>query len=123
MVRRKTWGTGETPAAADDPPTMGDQRTALSPGANGGADMTLLSFCERFERLSEEIKALSEDRTEIMSEAKASGFDTKTLRQAIRRRAMAADDRMEADALLELYEEALDRAGKKAMSQSIEEGA
>lgn len=123
MVRRKTWGTGETPADANDPPTMGDQRTALSPGANGGADMTLLSFCERFERLSEEIKALSEDRTEVMAEAKGSGFDTKTLRHAIRRRAMESADRMEQDALLALYEEALDRAGKKAVAQSIEEGA
>lgn len=94
----------------------------LAPGKNTGADATLLSFCERFERLSEEIKALSEDRTEVMSEAKSHGFDTKTLRQAIRRRAMDPADRMEGDAMLEIYEEALDRASKAAFKKSQDDG-
>lgn len=121
MVRR-TRGTGETPADQEREINKVEPATALAAGSNSGADATLLSFCERFERLSEEIKTLSEDRTEVMSEAKAHGFDTKTLRQAIRRRAMNKADRDEADAMLDLYETALDRAEKKALQASLDAG-
>lgn len=82
----------------------------------------LLCFCERFERLSEEIGALSDDRKEVMAEAKESGFDTKILRTAIRRRAMGAGEREDADALLETYETALAEASKAAFKQSVDDG-
>lgn len=117
MVRR-THGTGET--KPEKPGSIA--ASALAPGSNSGANAVLLSFCERFERVSEEIKALSDDRTEIMSEAKAMGFDTKILRMAIRRRAMESDDRQEMDAILNLYEKALGTAEKNAVTKSIEEG-
>lgn len=120
MVRR-THGTGETKADVErETPTMGDVRAAL--GSNSGADAILLGFVERFERLTEEIGGLTADRKEVMDEAKSSGFDTKTLRNAIRRRAMDAATRQEQDALLELYEEALKAASAKQVETSRSEG-
>lgn len=120
MVRR-TKVTGETPAEVAAEAPHFDTKD-LEQGSNLGANAALLSFCERFERLSEEIKTLSEDRTEVMAEAKSYGFSTKTLRQAIRRRAMDAGERQEADAMLELYEAALNRAEKAAFKQSQDDG-
>ena len=117
---RKTHGTGET--AADTAELVQYGTNDLEQGSNQGADAALLSFCERFERLTEEISALNDDRKEVMAEAKAVGFDTKVLRQALRRRAMDAGDRQHADAMLELYETALERAGKAAFVQSVDDG-
>lgn len=121
MVRR-TRGTGETPKdkAADKPEPI--DASALAPGSNTGADATLLSFVERFERLAEEKSGLVDDMSEVMAEAKSHGFDTKIMRQAIRRRAMDPADREEGDSLLDIYETALDRAGKNARQQSVDEG-
>lgn len=122
MVRR-THGTGETAAdATAEAPKF--EKADLSPGSNQMtyADETLLRFCERFERLSEEIKELSNDRKEVMSEAKGSGFDTKILRETLRRRAMGRDERMEHDAILDMYETALARAEKAAFDKSKDDG-
>lgn len=103
--------------ASNDDRTAGDHSALLS-NSNG----LLLSFCERFERLSEEISELSADRKEVMAEAQSAGFDTKILRTAIRRRAMDAANRQEADALLEIYETALGEASKAAFKQSVDDG-
>lgn len=120
MVRR-TKGTGETHAdvVAETPQF---EQADLAAGKNTGANAALLSFCERYERLDEEIKTLSEDRTEVMSEAKSSGFDTKVLKQALRRRKMPKSERQEADALLETYERALEEAEKAAFNKSKGDG-
>lgn len=70
-------------------------------------DAKLHSFIERIERLEEEKKALAEDLKEVYAEAKAQGYDVKTMRQIVRLRKMDADDRAEAEALLETYKNAL----------------
>lgn len=122
MVRR-TKGTGETPEQVEaDAPAKVDPKTDLQKGGNGFASEHLLSFCERFERLTEEIGALTDDRKEVMGEAKAVGFDTKILRQAIMRRRMDSADRQEGDAILELYEEALRDAEARAFKKSQDDG-
>lgn len=76
------------------------------------AKAMLISAVERIERLEEEIKGLSEDKTEVFKEAKSAGFDTKTLRKVISLRKMDPDDRAQAAALLELYMEATKDAVK-----------
>ena len=91
-------------------------------GANSGADRELLSYVERIERLTEEISGLTDDRKEVFGEVKARGFDTKILRQVIQRRKPDAADRAEHDSLLDLYEEAVCRAEKKALEQSEADG-
>lgn len=63
----------------------------------------LRSFIERIERLEEEKKALGVDIREVYAEAKATGFDTKIMRQVIKARQMDPNDRDEQETLFELY--------------------
>lgn len=65
------------------------------------------AFIERIERMEEEKKAIADDIKEIYAEAKGNGFDTKVLRQIVRIRKQDHNERMEQEALLELYMAAL----------------
>lgn len=64
-------------------------------------------FIERVERLEEEKKGISDDIRDVYGEAKANGFEPKTMRQIVRLRRMETHHRQEADALLETYRNAL----------------
>jgi uncharacterized protein (UPF0335 family) len=64
-------------------------------------------FIERIERLEEEKKGIADDIKDVYSEAKSSGYDTKTMRMVVRLRKMEAHTRQEMDALLETYRAAL----------------
>lgn len=75
--------------------------------AHGITAGQLRSFVERVERLEEEKAALMADIREVYAEAKAHGFDTKTMRQIVRLRKMDSDDLAEQEALLDLYKSAL----------------
>lgn len=74
---------------------------------SGFAKEHLRSFIERIERLEEEKKALADDISEVYSEAKGTGFDTKVMRQVVRLRKMESADRQEQEAMLDLYLSAL----------------
>ncbi len=74
----------------------------------GVAKDRLKSFIERIERLEEEKLALVADIREVYSEAKGAGFDVKVMRQLIRLRKMDRDDRSQMEAVLDVYERALD---------------
>jgi uncharacterized protein (UPF0335 family) len=65
---------------------------------------------ERVERLEEEKRGIADDIKDVYSEAKSTGFDTKTMRQIVRLRKMEPHHRQEADALLETYRAALGMA-------------
>ena len=67
----------------------------------------LRAFIERIERLEEEKRAIADDIKEIYAEAKGNGFDTKVLRQVVKIRKQDHSERMEQEALLELYMAAL----------------
>ena len=67
----------------------------------------LRAFVERVERLEEEKAALAADIREVYAEAKAMGFDTKTLRAIVRLRKQDAHERQEQEALLATYMVAL----------------
>jgi uncharacterized protein (UPF0335 family) len=67
----------------------------------------LKSIVERIERLEEEKQTLADDIKEVYAEAKANGFDTKTLRQVVRLRKQDLAERQEQEALLDLYMHAL----------------
>ena len=73
---------------------------------NVAADQLRL-FIERIERLEEEKKGIADDVKDVYAEAKARGYDTKTMRAIVRLRKMETHDRQEADALLETYRNAL----------------
>jgi uncharacterized protein (UPF0335 family) len=68
------------------------------------------AFVERIERMEEEKRAITEDIKEIYAEAKGNGFDTKVLRQVVRIRKQDRAERMEQEALLDLYLTALGMA-------------
>ena len=67
----------------------------------------LRNFVERIERLEEEKKELAEQVKDVKAEAKAKGYDAKTLALIIRRRKQEREKVEEQDALVELYEQAL----------------
>lgn len=73
---------------------------------NVAADQLRL-LIERIERLEEEKKGIADDIKDVYLEAKATGYDTKTIRTVIRLRKMEKHDRQEAEALLETYMAAL----------------
>jgi uncharacterized protein (UPF0335 family) len=58
-----------------------------------GAVARLNAFIERIERLNEEKAALNEAIKEIFAQAKSEGYDTKAMRQIIRLRKMASEER------------------------------
>ena len=67
----------------------------------------LRAIVERIERMEEEKKAIADDIKEIYAEAKGNGFDTKVLRQVIRIRKQDRSERLEQEAILDLYLAAL----------------
>lgn len=87
---------------------MADGNTPVNNG--GVARDQLRSIVERIERLEEEKAALANDIKEVYAEAKANGFDTKTLRQVVRIRKQDKAERQEQEAILELYLSALGMA-------------
>lgn len=70
-------------------------------------DDQLRLFIERIERMEEEKKGVGEDIRDTYNEAKAQGYDTKIMRQVIKLRKMSRDDRMEMEAVLDVYKAAL----------------
>jgi uncharacterized protein (UPF0335 family) len=64
-------------------------------------------FIERIERLEEEKKGIADDVKDVYLEAKANGYDVKTMRSIVRLRKMEKNARQEAEALLETYKNAL----------------
>jgi len=76
------------------------------PVANFAKDQ-LKSIIERIERLEEEKKAISDDIRDVYAESKGNGFDVKALRTIIRMRKQDADERAEAETILETYMQAL----------------
>lgn len=73
---------------------------------NIAADQLRL-LIERWERLDEEKKGIGDDQKDVMMEAKATGFDTKIMRQIINLRKMQPHDRQEMEAILQTYLAAL----------------
>lgn len=67
----------------------------------------LRQFIERFERLEAEKKDIADQQKEVMSEAKARGYDTKVMRRVIALRKRDSDDIAEEQSVLSMYCDAL----------------
>lgn len=67
----------------------------------------LRQIVERFERLEAEKQDIADQQKEVMAEAKARGYCTKTLRRIIADRKKSPDDLAEEEAVLEMYRQAL----------------
>ena len=70
-------------------------------------DDRLKSFIERIERLEEEKSNIVADIKEVYSEAKGLGYDPKIMRKVLIIRKMDIDARLEQEALLDTYRNAL----------------
>jgi uncharacterized protein (UPF0335 family) len=77
----------------------------MAEGSIAADELRLL--IERIERLEEEKKAIADDVKDVYGEAKARGYDTKTIRAIVRLRKMENHVRQEAEALLDTYKAAL----------------
>ncbi|AFL53786.1 uncharacterized protein (UPF0335 family) [Sinorhizobium fredii] len=75
--------------------------------AQGFARDQLRAFIERIERLEEEKKTIADDIKDVYGEAKSMGFDTKILRKVISIRKQDQDERIEQEAILDTYLQAL----------------
>jgi uncharacterized protein (UPF0335 family) len=67
----------------------------------------LRGIIERIETLEREKSEIAEQVKEVYAEAKGNGFDTKILRAVIGLRKKTAEERSEAEAMLDLYMQAL----------------
>lgn len=67
----------------------------------------LRAIIERIERLEEERKTITDDIRDVYAEAKGNGFDVKALRAIVRLRKQDANERAEAETILETYMQAL----------------
>ena len=68
----------------------------------------LKQYIERVERLEAEKTALLDDIKQFFDEAKANGFDVKTMKQIVKLRKLDKNKLAEQDAILELYRQALE---------------
>lgn len=96
------------PAAKETP--MFDEGETGTAAAQTVAAGQLRAFIERVERLEEEKKTVADDIKEVYAEAKGTGFDTKAMRTIVKLRKLDAAERQEAEAILELYKNALGMA-------------
>lgn len=70
---------------------------------DNAADKALNLFIERIERLEEEKKGIADDIRDVYAEAKANGYDPRTMREVIKVRKLTPEVRQERAALLETY--------------------
>ena len=70
-------------------------------------DYKLKSFIERIERLLEEKNNINFDIKEVFSEARSMGYNPTIMRKILALRKMDIDERLEQEALLNTYRNAL----------------
>lgn len=73
---------------------------------SGSADL-LRAFVERLEDLMDQRADINSEMSEVRAQAKLSGFDVPTITLLLKRRQKDPEELIEADGLLETYEEAL----------------
>lgn len=78
----------------------------------------LRSFVERIERVEEEIRTFNDDKRDIYAEARSMGFDVKVLKRVVAERRKDANERQEADAVFDLYWEAVHAGTEVARVQA-----
>lgn len=67
----------------------------------------LRSFVERYERLDQEKRDISDQQKEVMAEAKGGGYDVPTIKKIVALRRKDASEISEEEALLDMYRSAL----------------
>lgn len=88
-------------------------------GHNSPTGQLLTGFIERVERIRAEKKELANDETAVLAEARSAGFDPKTLRYIVTRRAKKPHDLQEAEALADTYMAALGMAAEPPLFRYV----
>lgn len=86
---------------------MATKAAASDEPATKFAKDQLKAIIERIERLEEEKKTISDDIRDVYAEAKGNGYDVKALRTIVSLRKTDANERAEAETILETYMQAL----------------
>lgn len=73
----------------------------------GVAADQLKAYIDRIERLEEDKAGIADDIKDVFGEAKSNGFDVKAMRGILKLRRMNANERTEAEYMLDLYKRAL----------------
>jgi uncharacterized protein (UPF0335 family) len=103
-------GTAKAPPPESKPKKKAKSRKQAEIASSGGDNLArgqLRALVERIERLEEEKATIGEDIKEVYAEAKGAGFDTKVLRRVVKIRKQDQNERMEEEAVLDLYLHAL----------------
>jgi len=85
---------------------VADQITGIDGEGNVTADELRL-LIERAERLEEEKKGISDDIKDVFAEAKARGYDPKSIKKIMAIRKKRREDYQEEEAILQVYMKAL----------------
>lgn len=86
---------------------MAKNKVISNPASSQVDKDRLISLVERIERVNQEIAELTEDRKDIMLEAKSAGFDTKAINHVIKLRKKNASERELEEELFTTYEHAV----------------
>ncbi|MGL3208722.1 DUF2312 domain-containing protein [Bradyrhizobium sp. BR 1433] len=87
--------------------------------ATKAAREALKSYIERIENLVEQIVALKDDQKAVFAEAKADGFDPKSMRRIIKRRQKDPGELAENEAIDDTYMHALGMASESALHVQV----
>jgi uncharacterized protein (UPF0335 family) len=87
-------------------PSIGHNSAADEPVKRLAADQ-IRSIIERIERMEDEKKVISDDIRDVYAEAKSNSYDVKAIRTIVRMRKQDANERQEAETILETYMHAL----------------
>ena len=79
----------------------------MSDAAYNVTEAELRQFIEQYEHLEAEKKDITEQQKDVMSEAKARGYDTKVMKKIIAMRKRDKNDLAEEDAIMDIYKSAL----------------
>lgn len=85
---------------------MGFEKVTRAPSVEMSKEI-LSAFLERIEKMEEEKKAVIDDIKDIYAEIKGTGYDAKIVKQIVKLRSMDRDQRLEMEALLDIYKTTL----------------
>lgn len=80
----------------------------------------LRSYVERLERLSDDEKALKDDKRLVFAEAKSNGFDPKYMKAIIKLRSVPPSERQENEAMIEMYSAAMGMSSETPLFRHIQ---
>jgi len=97
---------------------MSDESTTSTSNTVSGEK--LRSYVERIEHLTEDEKALKDDKKLVFAEAKSDGFDTKYIRAIIKLRSVPPSERQENEAMIEMYSAAMGMSSETPLFRHIQ---